>query len=161
MKEIKHFSNGCTLIYDNGNFDNWCVYLINKSGNRLALTDRFYFKMLKNISVKYSVSYIYTDFLCIYNLTKTNIESDVLKCIDILSSKYADMCDYVNMALTSLYATMVAEQNKKNTKLGKKIKLLGVYTLLCLNKDIDYSVNFMRGMSYKEILSLCEQYNLE
>jgi hypothetical protein len=51
---------------------------------------------------------------------------------------------------------MIAENNKLNTKLGKRIKRLGLHTLLIDGKSIDYSVSFMRGMSWKDIDLLCK-----
>ena len=52
---------------------------------------------------------------------------------------------------------MIAEENKAFTKLGKRIKRLGVYTLLIEKKPLKYSTNFMRGKRWREIDKLCKE----
>ena len=53
--------------------------------------------------------------------------------------------------------TMVAEENKAYTRLGKRIKRLGVHIYLIDNESLDYSVNFMKGMGWRQIDKLCKE----
>ena len=52
---------------------------------------------------------------------------------------------------------MIAEENKKNTKLGKRIKRLGIYELLYGEKNVEYATNFMKGMNWRDIEQLCKE----
>ena len=52
---------------------------------------------------------------------------------------------------------MVAEERKAGTRLGKRIKRLGVHQLLMEHKSPYDSANFTRGMDWKEIAGLCEE----
>lgn len=52
---------------------------------------------------------------------------------------------------------MVAEENKAYTRLGKRIKRLGVHIYLIDNESLDYSVNFMKGMGWRQIDKLCKE----
>ena len=160
MDLIKKFSNGFMLAYDSGRFDDWCVYLYGKSRFRKPLTDKDYCGIILKAQESYPNYSVYSDFKSIYDKTEKVVDSNVLDYIDCISEKYVDMQDVVNVAFTAIYATMIAEQNKAYTKLGKRIKLLGVYTLLIQKQSLDYSMNFMRGMSYIEIENLCNKYNL-
>ena len=60
--------------------------------------------------------------------------------------------------LSVLYLAMIAEERKANTKLGKRIKRLGVHKLLFDGGNVSNSANFMRGMGWREIDALCRQY---
>lgn len=52
---------------------------------------------------------------------------------------------------------MISEENYPNTKLGKRIKRLGIYEMLYSQRTVYDAANFMRGMSWKEIERLCEE----
>lgn len=52
---------------------------------------------------------------------------------------------------------MIAEENKKHTKLGRRIKRLGIYTLLIEKRDLNYAANFMKGMPWRKIDRLCRE----
>lgn len=56
---------------------------------------------------------------------------------------------------TILYMGMVAEERKAGTRLGKRIKRLGVHKLLVENQSVSDAANFMRGMRWREIDALC------
>jgi len=50
---------------------------------------------------------------------------------------------------------MVAENVKKNTRLGKRIKRLGVHDLLLESGEVAHAAHFMRGLGWREIDVLC------
>ena len=50
---------------------------------------------------------------------------------------------------------IIAEEQKANTRLVKRIKRLGVYKLLYENKTVYEAANCMRGMGWREISNLC------
>ena len=52
---------------------------------------------------------------------------------------------------------MIAEENKANTKLGKKIKRLGVHQILIENITPNISANYSKGMKWREIEKECKE----
>jgi hypothetical protein len=52
---------------------------------------------------------------------------------------------------------MIAEENKENTKLGKRIKRLGMYQTLVEKLDPFLAANFSRGMKWQEIDEECHK----
>ena len=59
---------------------------------------------------------------------------------------------------TILYMAMIAEEKKEHTKLGKRIKRLGVHKLLVERVPVSEAANFMRGMGWREIDRMCREY---
>lgn len=154
---IKTFKDGSILEYDRGRIDNWCVYLKRPDMTRYAPSDINYFKKLRNLGDRYGTIQVYEDFVDIYNKTHKNIEEYVLSHITDISLKYNHSLD-VDILLTTLYAAMVAEENKAFTKLGKRIKRLGIHQLLIEDMDANKVANFSRGMAWHEIDKLCKQF---
>ena len=61
----------------------------------------------------------------------------------------------IDVIFSILYMAMIAEERKKNTRLGKRIKRLGIHKLLIEKSNVLDAANFMRGMGWREIDSLC------
>lgn len=59
---------------------------------------------------------------------------------------------------TILYMAMIAEEKKEHTKLGKRIKRLGVHKLLIEGVPVNEAANFMRGMGWREIDKMCSKF---
>ena len=58
--------------------------------------------------------------------------------------------------LSILYMAMIAEEKKEYTRLGKRIKRLGIHKLLLEDSSVKDAANFMRGMNWRQIAKLCE-----
>ena len=120
---VKVFENGTVLFFDEGQFDEYCVYQLNEGEKQFAPRDKNYFDFLKTLSDKYGAAYVYKDFVNIYNHTNKEIDDGVLQLISgIASNRYSEEKVTVDIQFTILYMTMLAEENKKYTKLGKRIK---------------------------------------
>lgn len=50
---------------------------------------------------------------------------------------------------------MISEEQKEHTKLGKRIKRLGIHKLLIEGIPVNKAANFMRGMKWREIDKIC------
>lgn len=158
MNVIKNFNDGTYLKYDNGNFDRWCVYYVDENSVNKALTDFYYFEKMRKLALKYGIDRVHNDFLKVYNSTGKSIEVRILNTITQVSFTYdSEDSLEVDKLFTILYATMIAEENKKNTKLGKRIKRLGIYELLYGEKNVEYATNFMKGMNWRDIEQLCKE----
>lgn len=154
---IKTFLDGSFLEYDKGCFDDWCVYLTQPSGKRKPPRDIDYFSAIKTYAAKYGIEKIYNDYVRIYEMTGKQVETDSLHRITEISSGYGHDALQIDIIFSILYMTMIAEEQKENTRLGKRIKRLGIYALLFENKTVSESANFMSGMGWKEIDNLCRQ----
>ena len=147
--------DGKYLCYSKGQFDDWCVYEVDKNGLKKAPKDIDYFNDLYDYAKIFDNTEIYDDFVKIYNMTTKKLESSVVQEIKKLSNKYGKFNDEIFRIFSTLYMAMISEQNKKNTKLGKRIKRLGVYFLLIKKQTPEYCANFMTGKKWQEIDLLC------
>jgi hypothetical protein len=150
MKIIKKLKDGSEIGFGKGRFDDFCVYLDNKPP-----LDVHYFTRLYELKEIYGGSNIYNDFVYIYELVTKKLESAVLENITHISQKYKDDITRVDKIFTILYMAMIAEENKANTKLGKKIKRLGVHQILIENITPNVSANYSKGMKWREIEKEC------
>tara|TARA_B100001029_G_C15025255_1_gene433202 strand:+ start:64 stop:531 length:468 start_codon:yes stop_codon:yes gene_type:complete len=152
MKIVKKFKDGSEIGFGKGRFDDFCVYLDNKPP-----LDVHYFTRLYELKEIYGGSNIYNDFVYIYELVTKKLESAVLENITHISQKYKDDITRVDKIFTILYMAMIAEENKANTKLGKKIKRLGVHQILIENLTPNISANYSKGMKWREIEKECKE----
>ncbi len=145
------------LYFDNGKFDEWCVYYVSSDGSKYAPKDIDYFNDLYKYTKIFDSNDIYSDFVMIYNITSKVIDENVIKLIRKVSIKYGEFSEDVFRMFATIYMGMIAEENKKNTRLGKRIKRLGVYYLLVKLETPKYCSDFMKGKSWLEIDKLCQE----
>jgi hypothetical protein len=152
---IRQYSDGLSVEFDSGNFDDFCVFVRDDKGSRYAPLDTEYFKQLLDFSQRVGNEKMYADFLRVYDATTDNVTNESLRLIEEIAMDYEPERVLFARTLTIIHMGMVAEINKKFTKLGKRIKRLGVHKLLVEGASIDEAANFMRGMNWKEIDNLC------
>lgn len=151
------FDDNTRLEYGPGSFDNWCVYYINGNGNKKPLHDVEYFRQLKTLSLKYGAARIYRDYVQIYDNTHKDVEQKTIDLISTIAAQYEDSRLEIYKVFSELYMTMISEENKKYTKLGKRIKRLGVYILLFEEKNAYVAANFMKGIKAEQISQMCTE----
>ena len=156
-QRIKTFSDGSYLEYDRGRFDDWCVYLTDTSGNRRPPRDTDYFSQLKTLASILGRHRLYGDYVRVYEMTGTQVNQDTLDSISHISEEYGENTTQVDKIFSILYLAMIAEEKKANTRLGKRIKRLGIYELLIENRPVHEAANFMRGMGWRDIARLCNE----
>ena len=152
-----YLNNKKYLKFGVGKFDEWCVYEIDEKGCGKAPTDIEYFTELKELSKVFEPSKLYEDYIKVYDYANTKCEEKVFYIIKKLSTQYMEYSDQIYRIFCIIYMGMVAEENKKNTKLGKRIKRLGIYYLLIKKYNPYYCANFMRGKNWIEIDELCKE----
>lgn len=155
MQEIGVIPNGDVIFYDRGRFDDWCVYLRQAGKGAFAPRDEWYFSELQRLGVAYSHAAIYEDFVKIYDFTRKSIDDRVVAGIIRLTRKYDHAADEIASIQTVIYAGMVAEERKENTKLGKRVKRLGMHQALVEAMDAKAAANFSRGKRWTEIADEC------
>ena len=156
-QHIKTFFDNSFIEYDSGNFDRWCVYYVSMDGKRSAPKDVDYFNELKFLAQKYGTKKVYDDFVQIYNITENELEEKNLEFITDISYGYGEDKLKVDIIFSILYAAMISEEKVTYTKLGKRIKRLGVHLLLIDNETVEYSANMMTGQRWQNIDIACQE----
>jgi len=154
---IQRFRDGAFLEYDRGSFDDWCVYLTEPSGSRKPPRDVDYFSQIQDLADKFGAQIVYEDYVTVYDMTGKSVDDSVFDTITNVSSKYGTNSLEVEKIFSILYMAMIAEEQKKYTRLGKRIKRLGIHKLLFEGADVREAANFMRGMGWRDIARLCEE----
>jgi hypothetical protein len=163
MRAIAEFEDGSRLEYDRGGFDDWCVYLTRPGKPRFAPKDVQYFTDLLHFSSNTSngTVKVYSDFVSLYALVRERKalcpEGHAL--IKKISGSYLKESRLeVQITFTILFAAMVAEEQKENTRLGCRIKRLGVHQLLMDDPPFtpETAANFSKGKKWPEIAALCQ-----
>jgi hypothetical protein len=160
MKVIKRLKNGRSVYFKYGTFDKWCV-VVGDDYKKSAPYDVDYFTYFQDLSKTYEEDKIYNDFITIYENTTKEITESTRKIIEDISLTYRDEdVLMVEENFTVIYGGMIAEMNKENTMLGKRVKHLGVFQILKENLDPTYVANFSKGKSWTELDEIMKQKNI-
>jgi hypothetical protein len=154
---IKLINNKIRVEFDTGKFDDWCVYLSKPALPRYAPTDIEYFSLLKHHSKTHGTAKIYNDFISYYELTGKEINPAVLEKITSVSIEYGPDAEEMDTWFTVIYAGMIAEENKVNAILKKRIKRLGMHQLLLENFTAEEAANFSKNKKWQELDILMKQ----
>lgn len=141
---IKHVRQQHRVEFDKGLFDDWCVYLTRAGKRRYPPKDTEYFTQLQTLGQKHGCGKIYNDFLRFYACTDKVIDPAVLELITAISDTYEADADELDVWFTVIYAGMVAEENKAFTRLGKRIKRLGLHQVLLEGMPPERAAQFSR-----------------
>lgn len=153
MRKIR-LKDGTRIWFGKGNFDDWCVF-VKEKGEIKCYTDKDYFNVIKSLSKIYGVEMVYDDFKTIY--FSVNEQFDIHKMVSKCESVAKHYAEKTLKWWIVLYMTMVAEENKKNKILGKRIKHLGIYNILFDKYEIDYVTTYMNGMKWYELNKLMNE----
>ena len=149
---VKTLKNGTRVVFDQGKFDSWCVYLVRTNGSRYAPKDVEYFIGLQKLAAFYPKGKIFADFLEICHRTNQELNPEVLLFIEQLAATYTtEHQNLMEQWFTVLYAGMVAEENKEHAILKKRIKLLGMHQILVEHISPDNAAAFSKGRAWQEL----------
>jgi hypothetical protein len=154
---IKTFSDGSQLEFGPGRFDDWCIYLTRPGHTRLAPKDVDYFATLARLAQTHPAPQLYADFVVVFTITHKALDLQVLEQIAPLASKYGPEALEVEILFTILYAGMLAEENKAHTRLGKRIKRLGVHQILVEQLPPAHAATFSLKQGWRKIAAECQQ----
>lgn len=155
MAITRTFSDGSFLEFDTGNFDAWCVYLTRPNQERFAPRDEIYFYDLLQFGNKHGARNIYDDFISIYDKAQLDLEQAVFDHIHSISQKYREDALEIEIIYAILYMGMIAENNKKNTILKKRVKRLGVHQVLIDGYTPKTAANYSKGKKWRDLDSDC------
>jgi hypothetical protein len=147
-RKLNTFRNGGYIEFDTGVFDDWCVYVTKPNGNRFAPTDVQYLSRLKKLAKKYTPGKIYDDFVQIFDRTSPKINPEVFQFITNVSKFYQEDALEIEIWFNVIYAGMIAEENKQNAILKKRIKRLGVHHALIDDLTPEVAANFSKGIKW-------------
>ena len=156
MEPIKYFKNNSYVFYGRGAFDEYCVYLKLHNEREYAPKDFTCFQFFKNGYEIYGDK-IYRDFVSIYEQTSKTISNEILEYISEISETYREehKLDF-DIWYTVLYLAMIAEENKKFTKLGKRVKRLGLHQVLFDGLLPIEAANYSKGKRWQELSKDCK-----
>lgn len=137
--------------FDQGAFDSWCVYLTRLNKPKYAPKDIEYFSKLHDLGKIYGENRIYSDFVEFYNLTTSSVDNAVLSLITSISEKYNQHAEEIDVWFTIIYAGMVAEENKANAKLKKRIKRLAMHQIFIEGVKPMIAANFSKDRKWQEL----------
>lgn len=146
-------STGTKIYFGRGKFDDWCIYVEGRDGTIDYPLDSWYFGELQKLN---EPEHIYKDFCLIYNVTTKKFSPVVVVVCKMLAVNHKDS-QLLELIYCILYMGMIAEENKENSILGKRIKRLGMYQTLIDNMPANVSANFSRGMSWQLIDEECKK----
>ncbi len=154
---VKVIRNIHLVEFDRGRFDHWCVYLKRDNRNRYAPRDSEYFLILQQLAAKHGHQKMYDDFVIICETVNTQILPKTLDLITQISETYFGDAIEIDIWFTVLYAGMIAEENKENMVLRKRIKRLGMYQVLIEKMQPDMAAKFSFGKKYAELNALMKE----
>ena len=171
-RKIFELPNNTDIVFGEGKFDAFIVCV--KSYNALTAVleansnvfkfcppDTQYFKSFKSLNKPHEV---WEDFMKIYKLVEADWENTTFKVNNVINKIVRNTEIYpktrrevFRKAWCVIYAAMVAEENKERTRLGKRIKALGMHQLLIEDYSVENAANCSRGMKWRELDKLCKQ----
>jgi hypothetical protein len=161
------FSDGISIGHERGRFDNFAVLFRDEDNKRAAQLgmslfahDHEYFELLNGYYTEYGEQ-VYEDFMLLNRMATKTVNQGALKAIEIITEKYpeSDRLD-IHKLYAILYYTQISEENYRNTKLGKRLKSLGVYQTLKLGMTAEEAANFSRGKGWRDLDAVMKSYGL-
>jgi hypothetical protein len=143
--------------FDKGTFDEWCVFLSRPLQSRYAPKDTEYFSIINQLGLKHGKIRLYNDYCAFYRFTNKVVNDKTLNYISEIADSYGKDAEEIDIWFTVIYAGMVAEENKTNAVLGKRIKRLGMHQVLIEDMSADYAANFSKGKKWRELDALMRE----
>ena len=139
------------------------MFLSRPGQEEYAPRDTEYFTVFRDISdamragAPTSVT-VYDAFVSIYEATTGKLEPDVIGLIARKALLFGRHRKDMEVWLAVVYAGMVAEENKAHTRLGKRVKRLGMHQVLILGIAPVLAATWSRGRKWNEIAKECAKH---
>ena len=150
-----------SICFDRGKFDNFCVYFNTYSKNKILIEKR----AVKDIELINNLVLLKDDYKektyklieYIYKHTNNKINYKLIEIIINIIKNNFDNSLRASKYFLFVYYAMVAEENKRGSKLGKRIKLLGIYQVLIEGISPLEASNFSKGLKWITISNHCKK----
>jgi len=157
MVPVTTLWSNIVLSFDHGRIDEYRVRVDHPDGFTHYPRDEMYFTMLRDqVDNPFNKHRIYGDFVKIYDMTGEMVEDTTLDLINSIAEEYPNP-ELMQFLFTILYLTMIAEENRQGTKLGRRIKRLGVRQVLIENRTPCDAACYSRGMIADDIVAECRK----
>ncbi len=161
MRLIKNLKDDRKVVFAQGKFDDWCVYVVEENGTKKAPFDVEYFTELKTLNVLYGNNKVYQDFLTIYHRVNKTIDSNILTLIDEIVNTYEKQHQVIiEQWFTVIYAGMIAEENKANAILKKRVKHLGIHQTLIQDFEPVIAARFSIGKNWRDLDKIMKGFGI-
>ena len=148
---INTISGKYIVEFGRGKFDDWCVYLSGGALKRYAPLDTQYFSFFKALAARYETELVYHHFTHIYELTTATYNAAVIDLIKTQSLSYGIDAEAFEVWFSVIYGGMIAEENKANVILKKRIKRLGMHQVLIEGHEPAVAAKFSFGKKWREL----------
>ena len=155
-RAFRTFADGSSIGFGRGKIDKFCVFVKDKTGVRAPL-DIEYFQFIHDLAAEYGTLAVYNAFKRIYDVADKELLPEAGSAIDQASERFSESNLKPRFYFSILYLCMVAEQNYPNTRLGKRLKRLGIYQILFEGMAVPEAANWSRGKSWRVIAAECEK----
>lgn len=159
VRDIRPMFMNQMICFGHGLFDDWCAYtgVLSSDGRVYCAmpSDKYYFEIAKILASTHGVDHVYDDVKHIFEHTGKNVDQKLLDRIYQLSLGYGVNQGWAYNMFMHLYYGMIAEENKENTKLGRSIKMNGIYSLLKGGRNVNQAADECCGQSWKTIQTEC------
>jgi hypothetical protein len=155
VRRLVSFGPSMSLGFCSGTFDEWCIYVEHPTYPTYP-TDEWYFTLAKKWADVVGREKVYNDFVRVYNSTSKEYDYYVSEAIETMAADYPDPLEF-NIVMHILYLGMIAEENKKHTRIGKGIKRLGMHELLIYDDDPKTAAHSTRGVDWRVIADRCRE----
>lgn len=166
------------IFFAQGKIDNWCAYVAERDRDYkwhlYAPKDEFYFERVLYIARELEKTYpnrkesaferVYHEVLHIAEIMfydPKHVSDVICNEIDRIVEKYAAENEayrgILSLALYELYYGMIAEENKDDTTLGRKIKMIGLHDLLIKRKGVKVSCDCNKEQNRNIIQHECDK----
>jgi len=142
-------NNGYTLVFGKGRFDDWCVHITKPNNHKWFPYDYEYLHWIRRLSRRYGKDKVYNDFVKVYDVVRFDYdENEAYEIIKEIDTHYYEKTEHW---WCIFYMTMVAEEHKEKTILGKRIKRLGVYNVIFDGFPVKYTARYMKELSADDL----------
>ena len=163
LRDLRPVMANKFIMFGTGKFDDFCAWFgrFDPSLNDRTIMcskplDVHYFDIVRFLGSQYGNWKVYHDILHFYEHTGKTVDEKVINEIMNMSLSYGVNIDFAYNAFMQIYYGMIAEENKENTRLGKSIKMNGLYRVLIDQVSVDIAASECCGKPYTEIQSECD-----
>lgn len=149
MLVLTTFKDKTQLVFKEGRFDKYLVTLIDNNGNSFSPKDVDFLNFFQTYSDRQDLWELLLELSQF--LDKDTAFSDLV----IPSIK--DTIEEKKM-FAAYAATLIAEENRAKTKLGKRIKLIAAHQVLIQGWQPQKAADWSRGLRWATISQECDRY---
>ena len=155
MQTFRTLPSGVSIAWGRGRIDSWCVY-IHEDGGRRAPLDTEYFDHLNSIGAELGATVVYDQFVQLWQMASGTPDPSANALVDSLVSSHPPLVQFDSTQwYTVIYMAMVSEENYPGTRLGKRLKRLGVHQFLLEGMPVIEAANWSRGKPWRQLDAEC------